>query len=217
VVIGAAELADHERVEAVGLARRGPEPVTRRRDLVGMDRDQRDARRQQPSDEQPFRALDRDALDAMVDQQLDQAADAGFVMREASLDDQLAAVLVGDTDVVPFGRPVDPGDCGHAVFSQLGLVFTQADREVPWRVLIGRPSVGRRPVAALGASHRREALVSSGPSTRLASEALSRRWSALYAAQSQGRPSLRSGLITHPRKERATTPLTAPTQREVAL
>jgi hypothetical protein len=37
-----------------------------------------------------------------------------------------------------------------------------------------RPSVGRRPVA----SHRREALVSRGPSVRQATRALSRRWSA---------------------------------------
>ncbi len=51
--------------------------------------------------------------------------------------------------------------------------------------VIGRPSVGQRPVAALGASHR-EALVSRGPSQGQASKALSRRWSAsLHAPQSQ--------------------------------
>jgi len=38
------------------------------------------------------------------------------------------------------------------------------DREVPWRMLIGRRSVARRPVAASGASHRREAQISPWPS-----------------------------------------------------
>jgi hypothetical protein len=182
-----------------------------------MDRQHADPGRQQPADQQPLGPLDRHARHAPGDQQLDQRADPGLVMRETRLDQQLAAVLVGDANVVPIGRPVDPGDCGHADSSQPGLMFTQADREVPWRVLIGRPSAGRRPVAALGASHRREALVSSWPSTRLASEALSRRWSALYAAQSQGRPSLRSGLISLSGKETETTPLTAPAIREVVL
>jgi len=45
------------------------------------------------------------------------------------------------------------------------------------RVLIGRRSGAQRPVAASGAPHRREARVSSWPSTRLARMALSRRWS----------------------------------------
>jgi hypothetical protein len=189
VLIGAAELAEHERVEAIGLARGRAEAIARGGELVGMDRQHADPGRQQPADQQPFGSLDRDARHAMADQQLDQRGNAGLVVREAPLDEQLAAVCLSNANVVPFGGPVDAGDCGHAVCSQLGLVFTQADREVPWRVLTGRPSMGRRPVAAPGASHRREALVSSGPSARPASEALSRRWSALYAAQSQGRPS----------------------------
>jgi hypothetical protein len=75
-------------------------------------------------------------------------------------------------------------DCAHKSSSSVEALLTDADQEVPWRMLIGRPSVGQRPVAALGASHHREALVSCGPSERLATEALSRWWSAMCPEQS---------------------------------
>ncbi len=121
-------------VEPIGLAGRGAEAVACGPDLVGMDREDRDAGGQQPADEQAVGTLDR---------------------RQR-----------------------------HGV--------TAADQEVPWRVLIGRPSAGRRPVAALGASHRQEGQVSRGPSQRRASEALSWRWSAaLCAGQSESPSGLR--------------------------
>jgi hypothetical protein len=181
-----------------------------------MDREHGHAGGQQPPDQQPVRPLDRDACDAIRPQHVDERLDAGLVVAEA-LAGEHASVRVSDVHVVEVGSPIDSADSGHAWSSSVEVASRQADREVPWRVLIDRPSVGRHPVAALGASHRREALVSSGPSTGLASEALSRRWSALYAAQSQGRLSLRSGLISHTAKERETTPLTALARPKVAL
>jgi hypothetical protein len=62
-------------------------------------------------------------------------------------------VLVGDVNVVPVAGPVNPAGCARGFSSSVEVLVTNADREVPWRVLIGRPSVGQRPVAALGASH----------------------------------------------------------------
>jgi hypothetical protein len=169
-----------------------------------VDRQHADAGGQQPSDEQPVGPLDRDTLDATLEQYSDQIADALLVGSEAPLVQQLAAVAVGDPDVVPLIGPVDSGDCGHARSSSVEVVFNRADQEVPWRVLIGRRSTAQRPVAALGASHRREAHVSRRPSTRQAPRALSRRWSALYAGQSEGTPGLRPGSlpINNPTRER---------------
>jgi hypothetical protein len=75
-------------------------------------------------------------------------------------------------------RQVDPTGPLHLPSSSPRGAGSGPTCEVPWRVLIERPSVGRRPVAAPGASHRREALVSCGASARQAKQALSRRWSA---------------------------------------
>ena len=59
-MIGARQLAQHERVEPIGLPARDPEPITRGRDLVGMQRQHPQPRVQQPLDQQPVRPLDRD-------------------------------------------------------------------------------------------------------------------------------------------------------------
>jgi hypothetical protein len=216
VTIGAAELAQHEAVEAVGLAGRGAEAIARGGELVGMDREHRDAGGQRSPDPQPVGTLDRHARDGVLEQRRDQRGHAALVVREAR-GQQPRSVLVGDVEVMPLGSPIDPAHCAHAWSSPVEVASRQADREVPWRVLIDRPSMGRHPVAALGASHRREALVSCGPSQRLASTALSRRWSALCAPQYQGRPSLRSGLFSLSRKEKENTPVTALAGREVVL
>src|SRR5205814_7600108 len=89
---------------------------------------------------------------------------------------QPAAVRVDDDQPVLLARQVDPsGALLHRSSFALGAGCGPTG-EVPWRMLIGGPSAGRRPVAAPGASHRREALVSCGPSARQASRALSRRW-----------------------------------------
>jgi hypothetical protein len=58
------ELAEHEGVEPVGLPAGGAEPVAGGIDLVGVDGQHRQPGVQQPVDQQPVRALDRDALHA---------------------------------------------------------------------------------------------------------------------------------------------------------
>jgi len=60
MVVGTRQLAQHERVEAVGLAARRPEARTGGRDLVGMQRQKPQPRVEQPLDQQPVRPLDRD-------------------------------------------------------------------------------------------------------------------------------------------------------------
>jgi hypothetical protein len=62
VSVGAGELGEHERVEAVALAAGGAEPRAHRGDLVGVDRDDPKAGVEQPLDQQPVRALDRNEL-----------------------------------------------------------------------------------------------------------------------------------------------------------
>jgi hypothetical protein len=62
MVVGTRQLAEHERVEPVGLAARGPEPRPGRRDLLRMHRQHPQPRVQQPLDQQPVRPLDRDQL-----------------------------------------------------------------------------------------------------------------------------------------------------------
>ena len=56
VMVGARQLAQHERVEPVGLAARGAEPRAGGRDLVGMQRQHPQPGVQQPLDQQPVRA-----------------------------------------------------------------------------------------------------------------------------------------------------------------
>jgi hypothetical protein len=182
VAVGARELAQHEAVEGVGLAGGGAEAVARGLDLVGVNRQHGDPGGQQPTHEQSIRTLDRDQLDGVRAEQRQKRLDAVLVMAEAPLRKR-GPVGIADTHVVPFVGPVDAADCAHASSSSLEVISRKADREVPWRVLIDRPSAGRRRVAALGASHRRKGQVSPWPSQRQASRALFRRWSALCTAQ----------------------------------
>jgi hypothetical protein len=99
-------------------------------------------------------------------------------------------------------------DCAHRSSSPSGVRLKCADQEVPWRVLIDRPSVGQRPVAALGASHHREALVSCGPSKRQATQALSQWWSAICAEQSQAPSDQTSDRIALSRNKKESSPAT---------
>ena len=50
MTVRAGKLAQHERVEPVGLAARGPKPRTRGRDLIRMHRQHPQPRVQQPLD-----------------------------------------------------------------------------------------------------------------------------------------------------------------------
>jgi hypothetical protein len=60
MAVCARELAQHERVEPVGLTARSPEPRPRGRDLLGTHRQHPQPRIQQSLDQQPIRPLDRD-------------------------------------------------------------------------------------------------------------------------------------------------------------
>jgi hypothetical protein len=206
VTVCSSELAQHECVKAVVLARGCAVAVTSCLDLVGVDRQYENVGRQESPDEQPVGPLDRAALDLVTVQQFDQRTDATLVVSEL-LGSEQHSVLVGDVHVVPVAGPVDPAYCAHVFSSSVEVRLKNAGREVPWRVLIGRPSVGRRPVAALGASHHREALVSFRPSQRQARRALSRRWSAM-CAESQASLNQRSSDITLSRKENENNPTT---------
>jgi len=187
VVVGARELGEHEGVEAVRLAAACAVARPRRLHLVGVQGVDAQAGRDEALDQHPVRALDRDAVDPQAAEQLAELPQAGLVMGDGALVEQLA--LVGQhAHRVLLARPVDPrADHRHDVLLTLGSSHA-ADREVPLRVLIEGCSQARRPVAASGTSHRREALVSSGPSQRQARSALSRRWS----ASRPYRPALRS-------------------------
>jgi hypothetical protein len=175
--VGAGELSQHVGVEAVRLAAAGAVAVARRRQLVGVHGDDGDASLKQSVDDQPVRPLERDAGDVELCQAAQQRRDALLAVRVASLL-QPTPVRVYDDQPVLFAGQSDPSRPFHSVPSSTRGNGSGPTGEVPWRMLIGWRSVARRPVAAPGASHRREALVSSGPSRGQASLALSRRWSA---------------------------------------
>ncbi len=59
VMVGARELAQHERVKPIGLPARDPKPVTSGRDLVRVQRQHLQPGIEQPLDQQPVRSLDR--------------------------------------------------------------------------------------------------------------------------------------------------------------
>jgi hypothetical protein len=142
-----------------------------------MNGDHDHARLQQPVDEDPIGALDRYPRDMKLDQLATERRDPGLVVRDEALA-QPRAGLVDDAEGVFLARPVNSRNVCHLP-SSVGYLDCEAGHEEPLRVLIGWRSRAPRPVGASGASHRREALVSRGPSMRQASKALSRRWSAL--------------------------------------
>ena len=177
-MVGARQLAQHERVEAIGLTARRTESRPRRRDLVGVHRDHRQAGVQQPLDQQPVGPLDRDALNAEPHQLPAQPVQSRLVVRDGCRPQPLpVAVLRRPRRACPWPSPPRhtprPSNPSH-----LDRPSPIAGQELPLRVLIDGPSPGLRPVAACGTSPRREGQVSRGPSHRQASRALSRRWPA---------------------------------------
>ncbi len=176
VVVGAGELAEDHRVVAVGLAGIGTEPVAGGLDLVGMDRQHLDPGGEQPADQEPVGALDREPLDLLLQQQVDQLADPLLVMDDRLLAEQ-CAVLVSDADVMLLAGPVQARHRTHARSSSVEVLTVGAADRGTVAGAHRQALEGQRPVAAWGASHRREARVSRGPSQRQARLALSRRWS----------------------------------------
>ena len=111
-MIGARQLAQHERVEPVRLAARDPKPRAGRGDLVGMQREHPQPRVQQPLDQQPVRPLDRDQRNLQPHQLPAQPPQPLLVVRERGRE-QFLARLVGDQHVVLVRRPVNPGVTSH--------------------------------------------------------------------------------------------------------
>jgi hypothetical protein len=179
VVIGAGQLGQAQGVEGVGFAACGPKARTGGLELVGVDGQHHEACLQQALDQYPLRALDRNPLDAPTREGAAQFAQTPLVVGESPLGKGPSG-LIDDADRVLLLRPIDPGAVSfrHVRTSSLASFRCgETGREVPLRVLIARRSEARRPVAASGASHRREALLSTWPSVGLANVALSRRWS----------------------------------------
>jgi hypothetical protein len=106
VMIGPRQLAQHERVEPIGLPARRAEPIPRRGDLVGMQRQNPQPRVQQPLDQQPIRPLNRDQPHLVTHQRAAQAAHPDLVVRERRGQDPLAR-LISDQHVVLLRRPID--------------------------------------------------------------------------------------------------------------
>jgi hypothetical protein len=167
VAVGARELGEHERIEAVALAARRAEARSHRGELVGMHRDHPQAGVQQPLDQQPVRTLDRDQRHVERDQPRAQRRDPALVMPvTATLEDP--PVAVDHTDRMLLAGPIDPSEATllHDV-SLHPMTLTAAGGEVPWRSLIDGALTAQLPVAAQGTStDRREALVSCWPSAR---------------------------------------------------
>ena len=123
MVIGAGELAQHERVEPVRLAARDAEPRAGRGDLVGMQGEHPQPGVQQPLDQHPVRALDRHQLHVQPHQLAAQRPQPRLVMRKRRGQQLLAGRVLHD-HVVLLGRPVDARVVTCHLYSFVGQVFT---------------------------------------------------------------------------------------------
>jgi hypothetical protein len=135
VTVGPRQLAQHKAIKPIGLPARSAEPVPRRLDLVGMQRQHLHPRVQQPLDQHAVRALDRDDLHLKAHQRIAQRGDPALVVRKR-LTEQRVAGVIGDQDVVLLRRPDDPSAITHR--SSFGTVRQRPDLEVPLRVLIDK-------------------------------------------------------------------------------
>ena len=106
VPVGPRQLAEHERVESIGLPARSTEPITRRRDLVGMQRQDPQPRVQQPLDQQPVGPLNRNQPHPVTHKGATQAPHPGLVMHERRRQDLLAR-LISNQHIVLLRRPVN--------------------------------------------------------------------------------------------------------------
>lgn len=199
--IGAGELGEDEGVEAIGLAVRHRIARAGGFHLVGMDRPHLQVGAEQPLDQDALGPLDRHPANPVGSELANQLLDASLLMRHRKA--RHNPPLLADAHLVGLAGPVDPSgpDSCHAS-SSVESIRLNAGREVPLRFLIGWRSSSPRPVGASGASHRREALISYGPSRRLGTLALSRRGSALCASRDSAAASLRSASPSESQEDR---------------
>jgi hypothetical protein len=152
VLVGAEQVGEPVGIAGVGL-RAGALPARARgMEGVGVDRHYFVAGREQPVDQQPVRALDRDRQLRRVGelrQTRECIADPALAVREAeAFDDR--SVLVDDAELVCPARPVDPDE--HPFTSLIDDTCLGA--EGPSRVLIRWPSTRLTPNAGRGPSAR---------------------------------------------------------------
>src|SRR5680860_1327814 len=120
----------------------------------------------QPADQEAVGALDREPLDLLLKQQVERLGDPCLAVVDHPLTER-PSVLVGDPDIVLLSSPIKARAVAHRFFSSVDIDRQAADRGTV--ASAHRQALeGQRPVVALGASHRREALVSCGPSERQA-------------------------------------------------
>ena len=106
VIVGARQLAQHERVKPIRLAARHAKPIAGRRDLIGMQGQHPQPRIQQPLDQQPVRTLDRDQLDSQAHQLPAQRPHAVLIMRERR-GQKLLTRRISDEHIVLLRRPIN--------------------------------------------------------------------------------------------------------------
>jgi hypothetical protein len=123
MVIGARQLAQHKRVEAIGLAARRPEPRTCRGDLVGMQRQQPQAGVQQALDQQPVRPLDRDQRHFHAHERAAQRPQPLLIVRERGRQQLLARLVLHD-NVVLLRRPINASVIAHLGYFLFDRHFT---------------------------------------------------------------------------------------------
>lgn len=161
VVVRAGQLGQAESVEGVGLATRGSEPGTGGLRLVGVYSHLRQPRFQQVLDQHALGALDGDSNDAVVDERAAKPNEAPLVVDVMSLVDPRPEPVDHANRMLVLG----PVDAGARVWHEKPPLLArlrcgEADGRLPLRMLMGRCSKPRRPVAASGApSYRREAPV----------------------------------------------------------
>ena len=123
VVVGARQLAQHERVEPVGLAARWPESRAGRRHLVGVQRQHLEPGVEQPLDQHPVRALDRDQLNLEAHKLATQRLQPRLIMGERR-GQQLPARRVLHDHLVALRRPVHSSVTSHQYLLLIGQDFT---------------------------------------------------------------------------------------------
>ncbi len=157
--VSARQLTQHEAIKPIRLAARGAKPIPRRLDLIGMQRQHPHPSLQQPIDQQPVRALNRDQVDLKARQRRAQAADPVLAVRERR-GQQLLPGRVLDQHIVLLRRPFDPRAVTHRLPPAVETIARCLDPEVPFRVLIDMALTRGHVLSPLAAPHHRPGRVS---------------------------------------------------------
>ena len=121
VMVGARQLAEHERVKPIGLPARDPKPIASRRNLVGMQRQDPQPRVQQPLDQQPVRPLEISGPDGSPSQTWWIRAKPEAPLR-ARMGDAVGLLLMEDR-IESMREPRSAGGWPRAKGSRVGTPF----------------------------------------------------------------------------------------------